>query len=101
MVYLALGRWDQAEREAPWAVEAEPILRCPALVVLGTIRVRRGQEGGERLLEQAWEIGQRIGEPLRFGPAAAALLEAAWQLFDVGRWVGEVGEALAAQGIRP
>ena len=45
MVYLALGRWDEAEREIPWAVDAEPIIRCPALVVLGTVRARRGQDG--------------------------------------------------------
>ena len=45
MVYLALGWWDEAEREIRWAVDAEPIIRCPALVVLGTIQARRGQDG--------------------------------------------------------
>jgi DNA-binding CsgD family transcriptional regulator/tetratricopeptide (TPR) repeat protein len=78
MVYLALGRWDSAEREIRWAVDAEPIIRCPALVVLGTIRVRRGRPDGAELLEQAWKMAQQLGEAQRIGPAAAALLEAAW-----------------------
>jgi len=90
MVYLALGRWDEAEREVPSADEAEPITRCPALIVSGTIRVRRGQDGGVRLLQQAWEIAQRLGEAQRTGPAAAALLEAAWLRGDISRVVPAV-----------
>jgi len=93
MVYLALGRWDEAEREAHWADDAEPITRCPALVVSGTVRVRRGQDGGEQLLEQAWEIAQRLGEAQRTGPAAAALLEAAWLRGDTSRVAPAVAPA--------
>jgi DNA-binding CsgD family transcriptional regulator/energy-coupling factor transporter ATP-binding protein EcfA2 len=93
MVYLALGRWDDAEREALWVVDAEPIVRCHALVVVGTIRVRRGEEGGEQLLRQAWEIAQRLGEAQRLGPAAAALLEAAWLRGDTSRVASAVAPA--------
>jgi len=93
MVLLALGRWDEADREAPSADDAEPITRCPALVVSGTIRVRRGQDGGEQLLEQAWELAQRLGEAQRTGPAAAALLEAAWLRGDTSRVVSAVSPA--------
>jgi DNA-binding CsgD family transcriptional regulator/energy-coupling factor transporter ATP-binding protein EcfA2 len=78
MVYLARGWWEDAEREIRWGADAEPIIRCPALVVLGTIRARRGQSGSAELLEQAWKIAEEIGEAQRIGPAAAALLEAAW-----------------------
>jgi DNA-binding CsgD family transcriptional regulator/energy-coupling factor transporter ATP-binding protein EcfA2 len=78
MVYLARGRWDEAEREIGWAVDAEPIIRCPALVVLGTIRARRGQDGAAQLVEEAWELAVQLGEAQRIGPAAAALLEVAW-----------------------
>jgi DNA-binding CsgD family transcriptional regulator/tetratricopeptide (TPR) repeat protein len=91
MVYLELGRWDEAEREARWAVESEPTTRCPALVVLGTVRVRRGQDSGDQLLAQAWEIAQHIGEAQRIGPAVSALLEAAWLQGDSSR----VGSAAA------
>jgi hypothetical protein len=68
IAYLALGRWDEAERELPSVDDAGPITRCPALIVSGTIRVRRGQDGGEQLLEQAWELAQRLGEAQRTGP---------------------------------
>jgi DNA-binding NarL/FixJ family response regulator len=77
MVYLALGWWDEAERQVRYLIDAEPIIRGPTLVILGTIQVRRGQGGGMRLLEQAWRIAQQLGEAQRTGPAAAALLEAA------------------------
>ena len=93
MVYLALGRWDEAEREISWAVDAEPIIRCPALVVLGTVQARRGQESGTQLLEQAWAIAQQLGEPQRTGPAAAALLEAAWLRGDASRVASVVAPA--------
>jgi DNA-binding CsgD family transcriptional regulator/tetratricopeptide (TPR) repeat protein/energy-coupling factor transporter ATP-binding protein EcfA2 len=78
IVYLARGWWDEAERNIRWAVDAEPILRCPALVVLGTVQARRGQNGANRLLEEAWGIAEQLGEPQRTAPAAAALLEEAW-----------------------
>ena len=77
MIYVALGWWDEAEREARWLLDAEPIIRCPALIILGTIQVRQGRDGGTHLLEQAWAIAQQLGEAQRTGPAAAALLEAA------------------------
>jgi DNA-binding NarL/FixJ family response regulator/tetratricopeptide (TPR) repeat protein/energy-coupling factor transporter ATP-binding protein EcfA2 len=93
MVYLALGWWDEAEREARSAVDADRIIRGPALVVLGTIQVRRGQDAGAQLLEQAWEIAQQLGEAQRTAPAAAALLEAAWLRGDTTRVASAVAPA--------
>jgi DNA-binding CsgD family transcriptional regulator/tetratricopeptide (TPR) repeat protein len=78
MIHLARSAWDEAEREANWAVEAQLHMRCPALIVLGLVRVRRGRPGGDDLLAEAWQIAQRLGEPLRIGPALTALAEAAW-----------------------
>jgi DNA-binding CsgD family transcriptional regulator len=83
MLSLARGAWDAAEREAEWAVDAQLNMRCPALVVLGLVRIRRGQEGGDELLAEAWEIAQQLGEVQRIAPAAAALAEAAWLRGDV------------------
>lgn len=92
-VYLALGRWDEAEREATSSDDAEMITRCPALVVAGTVRCRRGQDGGRQWLDEAWELAQRLGEAQRTGPAAAALLEAAWLQGDFTRVVADVASA--------
>ncbi|MEV0284591.1 MULTISPECIES: AAA family ATPase [unclassified Kribbella] len=77
MVYLDLGRWDEAEREAGCAGDSEVITRGPALVVAGIVRARRG-EPDDGLLDEAWQIAQRLGEAQRTGPAGAAMLEAAW-----------------------
>jgi DNA-binding CsgD family transcriptional regulator/tetratricopeptide (TPR) repeat protein/energy-coupling factor transporter ATP-binding protein EcfA2 len=78
IVYLARGWWDDAEREIEWAADAEPIIRCQALIVRGTIKARRGHDDAIQLMEEAWAIAQQLGEAQRTGPAAAALLEAAW-----------------------
>jgi DNA-binding CsgD family transcriptional regulator/tetratricopeptide (TPR) repeat protein len=75
---VARARWDEAEREAEWALDAGLITRCPALVVIGRARARRGDPSSEALLDEAWEIAVRLAEPQRLVPAGAALLEAAW-----------------------
>jgi DNA-binding CsgD family transcriptional regulator len=82
MVYLAQGRWDEAEREAACLGDAEVITRCPALVVAGTARVRRGLDD-EGMLDEAWQLAGRLGEAQRVGPAAVAVLEAAWSREDI------------------
>jgi DNA-binding CsgD family transcriptional regulator len=89
MLCVLRGSWDEAEREAQWAAEAQLTMRCPALVVLGQVRARRGQDGGE-LLTEAWEIARKLGEPQRIGPAGSALLEAAWLRGDVAEAVSAV-----------
>jgi DNA-binding CsgD family transcriptional regulator len=78
IIALARGAWDEAEREAEWGVDGQPIWRCPALVVQGRLRIRRGQDGGDTLVAEAWEIAQKLGEPQRLGPAGSAYVEAAW-----------------------
>jgi DNA-binding CsgD family transcriptional regulator/tetratricopeptide (TPR) repeat protein len=78
MVNLLRGSWGEAEREVAWAEPNQPIMQCPALFVLGRIRIRRGDEGGPALLARSWDLARRLGEPQRLGPSASALLEAAW-----------------------
>ncbi|MEV6301633.1 AAA family ATPase [Actinoplanes sp. NPDC051861] len=83
MVCLRLGEWDEAERHARWEEGAPAMMRTPALVVRGLVRVRRGQAGGEEFLEEAWTVALGIGEAQRIGPAGAALAELAWLRGDV------------------
>ncbi len=82
-IRLGRGDWAQAEREATFALDAQPTMRCPALIVTGQARVRRGAEGGDALLAEAWGIALRLDEAQRIGPAAGALLESAWLRGDV------------------
>nr|WP_214661203.1 LuxR family transcriptional regulator [Streptomyces polyasparticus] len=87
-VELALRRfaaadWGEAERYAELGVHDHVPGRCPALTVLARVRIRRGAEGGDELLAQAWEMAVRARELQRTGPVAAARAEAAWLRGDL------------------
>ncbi|GAA2034921.1 AAA family ATPase [Agromyces tropicus] len=73
---LARARWDEALATIDMPEEV-PHARCVALYVAGLARLRRGDDGAEPLLDEAWRIAQGIGEIQRTGPAGAALAEAA------------------------
>jgi DNA-binding CsgD family transcriptional regulator/energy-coupling factor transporter ATP-binding protein EcfA2 len=75
---LARAAWDDAVRAARRGLNGGPLQRCPALTVLGRVRVRRGEPGGDELLREAWSLAVDLRELQRTGPAAAARAEAAW-----------------------
>ena len=78
LLRLATGRWDEAVRAAELAVDAQPIMRCPALVVLALVRIRRGLPGAGELLAEAGRLAGDLRELQRTGPVAAARAESAW-----------------------
>jgi DNA-binding CsgD family transcriptional regulator/tetratricopeptide (TPR) repeat protein len=80
---LARSSWEEAVRAAEQAVGSLPPIACPALTVLGRVRVRRGLPGGGELLHRAWELARDIDELQRTGPVAAARAEAAWLTGDL------------------
>ena len=82
---FARGSWDEAVRAAEAAVDAFLPARCPALVVLGRVQVRRGQPQAARLLSSAWKLAVQIDELQRLGPAATACAEDAWLRGDHAR----------------
>jgi len=82
---FARGSWDEAVRAAEAAVGAFLPARCPALVVLGRVQVRRGQPQAVELLSAAWKLAVQIDELQRLGPAAAARAEDAWLRGDHAR----------------
>ena len=82
---FARGSWDDAVRAAEAAADAFLPARCPALVVLGRVQVRRGQPRGARLLSSAWKLAVQIDELQRLGPTAAARAEDAWLRGDHAR----------------
>ena len=78
---LDRGRWGDAAATAAAVVRvprASTMPRTIAQVVLGLVRVRRGDPGHSAPLDEAWSLSEPTGESLRFGPAAAARAEAAW-----------------------
>ena len=80
--HLARGRWKKAAADAEAVLAAgsrvPAVSRGDALIVLGTLRTRRGQPGGWRLLNEARELVSRLGYAHLLAPLASARAEAAW-----------------------
>ena len=75
------GAWDDAAEEAARVLDRHrlvPVVKIPALVVLGWVRVRRGDPGSATVLEEARTLALATGELSRIAPVAAARAEAAW-----------------------
>ena len=82
MLKLARAAWDDAVRAARRGLADAPLVRHGALMVLGRVRVRRGEPGGDELLGEAWALAVELEELQRTGPTAAARAEAAWLAGD-------------------
>jgi len=78
--HLEQGRWQQATAAAETVLRMSrvPIQRIIPLVVLGLVRVRRGDPGGEELLDEARDLALPTRALTRIGPMCAARAEAAW-----------------------
>ena len=75
------GSWDDAAHEATHVLERPRLpaaAKIPALVVLGWVRVRRGDPGSAALLDEARTLALATGELQRIAPVTAARAEAAW-----------------------
>ena len=75
------GSWDDAAQEATRVLERYRLpaaAKIPALVVLGWVRLRRGDPGSAVLLDEARTLALATGELQRIVPVAAARAEAAW-----------------------
>jgi DNA-binding CsgD family transcriptional regulator len=80
------GRLRQAEIIAQGVIGMERlpvVMHLPALTVLGRVRVRMNEPGGQALLLRALEEGLPTGEPQRIVPVRLALTEAAWLAEDL------------------
>ncbi|MRG59627.1 AAA family ATPase [Agromyces sp. CFH 90414] len=73
---LSRARWDDALDAVERPIEA-PHARCLALTVAGTVRLRRGDDGADEILEQARRVAEELRELQRTGPVAAARAESA------------------------
>jgi DNA-binding CsgD family transcriptional regulator/tetratricopeptide (TPR) repeat protein len=124
---FARGQWDAAAGWAQGGLGAHSQARCPALILLGWTRVRRGEPGAAGLLDQAQELAVQLDELQRLGPVAAARAEDAWLRGDhaavraiaapvydlaarlggrasqaeLGYWLGRAGVPVAVPGDHP
>jgi DNA-binding CsgD family transcriptional regulator/tetratricopeptide (TPR) repeat protein len=88
---LDRGRWDEAVEAIPASVvkPGTPLPRIVALLVIGLVHARRGEDGEWEALDEAAELAVASGELQWVAPVAAARAEALWL---AGR-----GEAVAAE----
>ncbi len=80
-MWMETGRWNDAVAEATTVLlynDSSIVVRLPALTVLGTIRMRRGEGGADAILDEALELALSTGELQRLAPVAAARAESAW-----------------------
>jgi len=104
--HLERGDWDKAGTDADALVDnpsTAPITRIPALVVLGTLRARRGDATADSAFEEAARLAAATGELQRLGPIGCARADAAWLAGENERIAAEVRPAyeLAAPGNDP
>jgi len=79
--YLKTGKWNEAYHIAENLIRNEdqpPIVKIEALVVMITIKMRRGDNDLLPLLTEAKEKAFEAMEPQRIIPAVTALLEYEW-----------------------
>jgi predicted ATPase/DNA-binding CsgD family transcriptional regulator len=75
------GRWDDAASQVSRVLnhaQLPAVVKIPALAVLGSLQVRRGDPGSIAILDEARALALSTGEPQRIVPVAAARAEAAW-----------------------
>ena len=86
------GNWDDAAQEASHVLERYRLpatTKIQALVILGWVRVRRGDPGSAELLDEARTLAMATGELQRIAPVAVARAEAAWLRGDRGQCLAE------------
>ena len=78
---LAQGEWAAAAEAAELIsqdIEIAAVARIPALIVLARVRLRRGDPGVSKTLNEAARLAFASGELQRIAPVVAARAEAAW-----------------------
>jgi DNA-binding CsgD family transcriptional regulator len=95
---LDRGTWNEAaELAAAGASDprATGPFRIMPLLVLGLVRMRRGDPGSSDVLDEAYRLARETGELQRLGVVACARAEAAWLLGDADGIVAATTEELA------
>jgi ATP/maltotriose-dependent transcriptional regulator MalT len=86
------GAWEDAAEEATQLLRQDhlsPILKKSALLVLGRVRLRRGDPGSAPLLEESYHLALATGEYAQIVEIAPARAEAAWLAGDLERCQAE------------
>ena len=88
-----LGDWNRASEDAELVLShpsTAPVTRMPALILLGHLRIRRGDTDATSPIEEAREMVGRTQELQRLVPLACALADAAWLAGEEARIADEM-----------
>lgn len=95
---MYLGHWEDAAEHALDVLQEtqdqRSTSRIMALVALGRVRARRGDDGVAQVLDEALALAQASGTAERMAPVHAARAEAAWLRGDALATAGEARLAL-------
>jgi DNA-binding CsgD family transcriptional regulator len=91
---LEQGLWQGAEDDADTVLSAgQTVARIDALIVLSSVRLRRGDPDARALLDEVRDLALAAAEIQRIGPMAVARAEAAWLRNDRRRMREELEDA--------
>jgi ATP/maltotriose-dependent transcriptional regulator MalT len=96
-IHFDQGRWTNATEDAAWVLEnsrLSPVARLPALVVLGHVRLRRGDPDASKALTDAYELAMQTKEIQRVAPVTSARAEKAWLAGDLTQVITEARSVL-------
>ena len=97
------GRWDDAIADALGVLERAETMtvgRIPALMVIGTVKMRRGDEQAHAILQDAARLAEDTTQTGRIAPVALALTEEAWLYGDHAAAAAIVESTLQRAGDR-
>jgi DNA-binding CsgD family transcriptional regulator/tetratricopeptide (TPR) repeat protein len=97
------GRWDDALADATGMLERAGTMtvgRIPALTVIGTIGMRRGDTAAHTMLLEARRYAEDAGDGHSLVRIATVLVEEAWLAGDTARAVATLDAALDGDGER-
>jgi len=99
MCELDRGQWTEAARMATELLQSSGVSgvqqRVTIMAALALVRIRRGDPGGDELLDQALALALPTSELNRIGRVAAARAEQAWYQGKLGDVARETATGLA------
>jgi ATP/maltotriose-dependent transcriptional regulator MalT len=100
---LLRGHWQAAVEDADRVLESSSaaLSRTWPMITRGLVAVRAGELDDQHLLDDAFDMALRIGEPLRLLPAASALLERSWVTGASEERIGLIGDLAEQFAPRP
>ncbi|HEX6246610.1 MAG TPA: AAA family ATPase [Nocardioidaceae bacterium] len=103
-MHLLRGDWTAALEDADRVLgcPSAPVSRTWPMLTRGLVAIRtHGVDADHHVLDEAYDMALRIGDPLRLLPAASGLLERSWVTGAADDRVGEIHDLADRFAARP